>query len=52
LEQLWNGLATTYDADIRCGYVLGKVDCEQGSNIYARVWAEHGMGTPKPRRYL
>jgi DNA-binding NarL/FixJ family response regulator len=38
---LWDVIATTYNVDILCGYVLNSFEREQESHIYERICAEH-----------
>jgi DNA-binding NarL/FixJ family response regulator len=41
IEQLWDEVATEYDVDTLCGYVLSDFQREQESHIYERICAEH-----------
>jgi len=41
LEQLWDGLARTYNVDILCGYPMTSFRGEQGSDIFQKICAEH-----------
>jgi DNA-binding NarL/FixJ family response regulator len=41
LEQLWDGIAKTYQMDILCAYSLLDFEGEEGPDIFQRVCAEH-----------
>ena len=41
LEQLWDGMAQTYDVDILCGYPLTGFQGEEGRSMLQRICAEH-----------
>jgi CheY-like chemotaxis protein len=41
LEQLWDEMAKTCDADILCGYVLKSIQREQVSHIYQKICSVH-----------
>ena len=41
LEQLWDGIAKTYDVDILCAYPLLDFLGEEGQNTFQRICAEH-----------
>jgi CheY-like chemotaxis protein len=41
LEQLWAEVASTYDVDILCGYVMKTFQREPERHIYERICAEH-----------
>jgi hypothetical protein len=40
-ERFWDELARTDDIDVRCGYVLGRLDREQEKDIVEKICAEH-----------
>ena len=41
LEELWNGIAMTYDVDILCGYPLESLRCEEDNYNFRRICEEH-----------
>jgi DNA-binding NarL/FixJ family response regulator len=41
LEQLWDGIAKTYDVDILCSYPLLDFLAEEGPDMFQRICAEH-----------
>jgi len=41
LEHLWDEVAKSHGIDILCGYVLKSSQCEQESEIFERISAEH-----------
>ncbi len=41
LEQLWDGVARTYDADILCGYSISSFRGEEGNQLIQKICAEH-----------
>lgn len=41
LEQLWDEIARTYEADILCGYPLSGFHREENSRVFQNICAEH-----------
>jgi MEDS: MEthanogen/methylotroph, DcmR Sensory domain len=43
LEQLWNQLAITCEADLLCGYEMSSMNCEEHNHGFKSICAEHSV---------
>ena len=43
LEKLWNEIASLHNLEILCGYSLPSFQTEKGSQVFAKICAEHSV---------